>query len=73
MTTTNNCRQRHSAKDRKAAARVEAIRLAYAYLANAGTPCTTGGTLILPDGSMSFLSAEDARKLHGKARPDGAK
>jgi hypothetical protein len=73
MPTTNNRRQRRSAKDRKAEARAEAIRLAYAYLANAATPCTTGGTLILPDGSMSFLSAEGARKLHGKAKPDGAK
>ena len=72
MPTTNR-RQRRAAKGRNAEARAEAIRLAYAYLANVAGPCTTGGTLILPDGSMSFLSAEDARKLHGKAKPEGAK
>lgn len=72
MLTTNR-RQRRAAKGRNAEARAEAIRLAYACLANVAGPCTAGGTLILADGSMSFLSAEDARKLHGKAKLDGAK
>jgi hypothetical protein len=69
----SNRRKRRSAKGRKAEARAEAIRVACTYLANVAAPRTTGGTLILPDGSMSFLSAEDARKLHGKAKPGGAK
>ena len=45
MPTTSNRRQ-PSSKDRKADARTEAIRAAYAYLANVAAPCTTGGTLI---------------------------
>ena len=73
MPTTSNRRQRRSYKDRKADARAEAIRAAYDYLANVAAPFTTGGTLILPDGSMSFLSAADARELHGMATPGGAK
>ena len=73
MSKTNNRRQRRSAKGRNAEARAEAIRLAYAYLASDAAPCITGGTLVLPDASMSFLSADDARGLNGKAKPGGAK
>jgi hypothetical protein len=68
----SNHRPGRAAKDRKAEARAEAIRLAYDYLSNVAASTVTGGTLILRDGSMSFLSAEDAYRVHGKTKPDGA-
>jgi hypothetical protein len=55
-----------AAQDRKAD-RAEAIRLACHYLANIAEPTVSGATLILPDGCMLYLSAEDARALHGDA------
>jgi hypothetical protein len=45
--------------------RAEAIRIAVDYLANAAAPTVTGATLMFPDGSTLFLSADDARALHG--------
>jgi hypothetical protein len=40
------------------------------------TPAATGGesgTLILPDGCTLYLSADDARALHGREAPRGCR
>lgn len=68
-----NRRQRRAdaARDRKAADRAEAIRLAYDHLAASGDPSVVGGTLFMPDGSVSYLSAADAKAFCNPAKPKG--
>jgi hypothetical protein len=44
--------------------RSEAIRLAYEYLAKGAADTATGATLISPDGTVTYLSADDARAFH---------
>lgn len=44
-----------------------ALRLAMISLAHAG-PTATGATVMHPDGTMTYLSAADARALYG-AKP----
>lgn len=60
-----------AAVDRKRSDRDEHIRLILEYLANAPAPTAAGGTLITPDGSTIYLSVEDARAMHGMAKPGG--
>ncbi len=62
-------RRADAAAVRKRPDRAEHIRLTLAYLANAAAPTATGATLILPDGSTTYLSAEDARAMHGTGKP----
>lgn len=64
-------RRANAARDRKPADRAEVIRFACHHLANPTDPTVTGATLIMPDGSMIYLSAGDAQVLHGKAKPGG--
>ena len=54
-------RRADAARDRKAADRAEAIRLAYDCLASSDDTSVVGGTLFLPDGSVAYLSAADAK------------
>lgn len=56
---------------RKLFDRAEVIRFAFDHLANSTDPTLTGATLIMPDGSTNFLSADDARALHETAKPGG--
>lgn len=62
-------RQAEAARERKALNRATVIRLTYNYLAHAAAPTATGITLYLPDGSATFVSAEDARAFHGAETP----
>ena len=64
-------RRAEAARDRRLLDRAEAIRLASAYLANVAAPTATGITLFLPDGGTAYVSAEDARAMHGKGKPGG--
>jgi hypothetical protein len=65
-------RRAEAASGRKPVDRAEVIRLAHDFLANTAAPTVTGATVFMPDGTSFFISAEDARKLHGKTKPDGA-
>ena len=60
-----------AARDRKAADRAEAIRLAYDCLATSGDISVVGGTLFLPDGSVTYLSADDAKAYCNSDKPKG--
>jgi len=51
----------------------EAIRLACRYLATIAEPTATGATLFLPDGCTIYLSADDARAVHGREAPRGGR
>lgn len=66
-----HARRATAARDRKAD-RAEMIRLALDYLANVAAPTASGATLMLPDGSTLYLSADDARALHGGAPKEAA-
>lgn len=68
-----NRRQRRAdaARDREAIDRAEVIRLTCDYLANSADPTVTGATLIMPDGSATYLSAEDARVMHSTSKSGG--
>jgi hypothetical protein len=63
----NRHERRAAAKKRPANddGRAEAIRLAYKYLANGAASTATGATIVHPDGTMTYLSADDARSLYG--------
>lgn len=64
-------RRSDAARDRKRPDRAGHIRFALDYLANAAAPSVTGATLLMPDGSTTYLSAEDARAMHGTGKPGG--
>lgn len=64
-------RRAGAARERTALDRAGAIRLASACLANVAAPTATGVTLFLPDGGTAYVSAEDARALHGKGKLEG--
>lgn len=64
-------RRAGAAQDRKRPDRAEHIRLALDYLASVAAPTAAGATLIMPDGSTTYLSAEDARAMHGMGKPEG--
>ena len=68
-----NRRQRRAdaARDRKAADRAEAIRLAYDCLATSDDTSVIGATLFMPDGSATYLSAADARAHRSSVKPKG--
>ncbi len=66
----NRQQRRAQAAQQRKLSRTESIELALATLANAG-PTATGATLILPDGSTQYLSADDARAMHGDGKPGG--
>ena len=68
-----NRRQRRAdaAENRKALSRAEAIRLTYDHLANSTAPTLNGATVIMPDGSMTYISAADAQAMHGKVKQGG--
>lgn len=53
-------RKRTTAHD-KAATVAEALH----YLARIAAPTATGATILFPDGSTAYLSADDARALYG--------
>lgn len=64
-------RRADAASDRNPMDRAEAIRLTCEHLANSTDRTVTGATLIMPDGSMTYLAADDARALHGEPKPGG--
>ena len=64
-------RRADAARDRKAADRAEAIRLAYDCLATSGDASVVGGTLFMPDGSVTYLSAADAKAYRSSDKPKG--
>ncbi len=66
-----NRRQRRAdaARDRKAADRAEAIRLAYGCLAASDDPSVIGGTLFMSDGSVTYVSAADAKAYYSSDKP----
>ena len=65
-------RQRNAARCRKVAvSRGEAICVTYGYLATIAASDVTGATLIQPDGTTTYVSAEDARALHDKNKNGG--
>lgn len=64
-------RRADAARDRKRLDRAEHIRFALDYLAHAAAPTATGATLILPDGSTTYVSAKDARAMHGTGKLGG--
>ncbi len=59
-------RRAAQAQSRQAMTRAEVIQAAVGYLAEVAGPSATGATVIMPDGEMLYLSADDAR-----ARPRG--
>jgi hypothetical protein len=56
------------ARDRKPLDRAEVIRLTCDHLANSADPTVTGTTLIMPDGSTTYSSAENARVMNGTGK-----
>jgi hypothetical protein len=64
-------RERRAAEVGRVAFRTKSIRTVYEYLAHNAAPTVVGVTLILPDGTASYISGDDAAALHGKAKPGG--
>jgi hypothetical protein len=58
-------RRAADARQRRTVGRAEAIRLTNEYLAHQAAATVTGATLILPDGSTLYLSADDALAMAG--------
>ena len=58
---------RHCPDDGRAEAIAEAMR----YLALQAASTATGATIFHPDGTRSYVDADDARALYGGARPRG--
>jgi hypothetical protein len=70
-----NRRQRraHAAQERKGIERADMLKLATYYLANIADSTATGATVVMPNGEMLYLSADDARALYGhQEMKDGA-
>lgn len=61
-------RRAEAARERK---RADLVRFALDYLARAAAPTATGCTLILPDGSTTYVSAADARAMRATGKPGG--
>lgn len=51
--------------------RAEAIRLAIDHLANIAADTATGATIMHLDGTATYVSAADARTLHGNGPARG--
>ena len=68
-----NRRQRRAETtfDRKPLDRAEVIRFACDPLGKSSDQTLTGATLIMLDGSMTYLSADHARVLHETANTGG--
>ena len=66
-------RRAEAARARRAdnPSRAELVTLAMRYLADRAGPTATGATLMRPDGTITYLSAADARALYGSGKPEG--
>jgi hypothetical protein len=62
-----------AARNRKNREHADGIRTAMHYLARHAEPSATGATVILPDGSRTYVSAGDARAFYDRGKRPGGR